>query len=441
VKLSLFLAFAIASFPLVGQCAEKFLWGVSNAAFQTEGEPADSDWYRWANTPGKIEGGAKPEQAFGFYSRYEIEFDLAKTLGSNAFRMSIAWERVEPEAGKWDEGALTHYEDMLVAMRKRGLEPVVTLHHYVNPVWLKEGLLTPDFPIRFAEFAEHVVNRLANGPAKVRYWITFNEPEVLTKASYIDGDWPPGVTGDLNSASQAMAQLMRAHVTVWNQTRPLAKQLGLKFGIAKHYRPFQPRSISPLDWLATRLTNNYFNRQVLDGFLSGKIDLWAPGMKHIRESLSVDGGRAGDFIGVNYYGRTIVQFTFHAPYVLTSEGDGPKNDIGWEIYPKGMLESLRQVGAYGLPMLITENGIASSDDRLRPDFIAAHIAAMREAMAEGLPVIGYLHWTLTDNLEWARGFGPKFGLCAAPRPGGPNDVSRCRPSFSTYRDLISKYSK
>ncbi|MBS1962896.1 MAG: glycoside hydrolase family 1 protein, partial [Bdellovibrionales bacterium] len=267
---------------------DPFLWGVANAAFQTEGEPAPSDWAAWTKVSGRIADGSKPDQVFGFWKNYEKEFDLAHDLGANAFRMSIAWERVEPEPGKFDEAALAHYEAMIVAMRKRGLDPVVTLHHFVNPAWLKDGISNPEFPARFTDFATRVVARLGAAPAKVRWWITLNEPTVLAKSGYLDGDWPPGKQ-DLQATCEAMAQLVRAHVRAVNALRKLPGAADWRFGIAKHWRPFEAKTFSPLDWLGAKITDHFFNREMMDGVLTGKIRMWAPGAKKVKEDLPIEG--------------------------------------------------------------------------------------------------------------------------------------------------------
>jgi beta-glucosidase len=415
--------------------SDPFYWGVANAAIQTEGEAGDSDWSAWAKIPGKIDDGSNPNQAFGFYRGYEREFDTAKELGVNAFRLSVAWERVEPKRGEWNEEALAHYEKMMLALRSRGIEPMVTLHHFVNPAWLKDGVLNPEFPERFALYAEKVVARLSNGPARVRWWFTLNEPMAVVTVGYLDGQFPPGHHGDLDGATQAMAQLIRAHFRALDRMRALPGGDRLKVGIAAHWRPFEPlRGWNPLDRIAAYFSEQFFDRQFMDAVLTGKIDVGTWGGPRIRETIPLPGGRPGvDFAGINYYGRTQVGFLFHAPYVSISEGPGSKTDLGWEIFPEGLFTTLRQVAPYGLPILISENGIADAADLRRASFIRDHVVEIRRAKAEGIPVVGYLYWTLTDNFEWARGLAPKFGLCPAPDSSGKR---RCRPSFGVYRDLI-----
>lgn len=415
-----------------------FFWGVANAAFQTEGEPGESDWSAWTREPGRIADGSTGAGAFGFYRRYEREFDTARELGANAFRMSLAWERIEPSRGAFDESALAHYETMIVAMRARGIEPFVTLHHFVTPAWLEGGVLHPDFSERFAVFAEKAIARLSRAPARVRWWTTLNEPVIAAVAGYLDGQFPPGRKEDFTGASQTMAQFIRAHVKAVNRARALPEGPELHLGIAKHWRPFEPlRAWSPIDQIIARFSESFFNRQLTRGILTGEIDIFVPGGKRIREKIAIEGGKSGaDYFGVNYYGRTRVGFTFRPPFVKVAEGPGPKNDLDWEMYPEGLYRTLKQVSRYGLPIIITENGLADADDSRRGEFIRDHVAQLDRARAAGVDVIGYLHWTLTDNFEWAHGFGPKFGLCAAEGSGS----ERCRPSFAVYSRIIKSHT-
>ncbi len=416
------------------EAKEPFFWGVANSAIQTEGEPCDSDWTAWAKLPGKVDDGSTPMQAFGFYRNFEREFDTAKALHLNAFRLSIAWERIEPKRGEFNEEALAHYETMMLALRKRGIEPMVTLHHFVNPAWLTGGLLNPEFPERFAIFAEKVVQRLYGGPAKVRWWSTLNEPVVLALGGYVDGQFPPGEKGNVDHAEEVMAQLVRAHWRAIEKMRKLPEGENLRIGIAAHWRPFEPKNLwSPLDWIASWFSARFFNRAFVDAILTGEINFWTPGAKRVHETLAVAGIRGINYFGVNYYGRSFVHITLSAPYVSISEGPGRKSDLGWEIYPEGLLTTLREVAEYHFPILITENGVADESDLVRTKFLLEHIAMIDRARGEGIPVIGYLHWTLTDNFEWARGMRAKFGLCKA---GPGRDDQRCRPSFNVFRHLV-----
>ncbi len=161
------LVLLLAAAPVVAQ-EPSFWWGVGNSAFQAEGAPADSDWRRWTREPGRIADGSDAERAVRFWDDPNPELDMARGLGAAMFRVSIAWERVEPAPGAWDDAALDRYERLMSSIRARGMEPLVTLHHFALPAWLAEkgGLTAPEFPERFDAYASRVVRRLARGPAR-----------------------------------------------------------------------------------------------------------------------------------------------------------------------------------------------------------------------------------------------------------------------------------
>ena len=414
-----------------------FYWGVGNAAFQVEGSPQPSDWSAWTHTPGKIADGTNADTATDFWNHPEKDFALAQELGATMFRLSVAWERIEPQRGVWDEAALARYEKMLVQLRAHGLEPLVTLHHFVVPAWLAQegGLLAPTFAEDFAVFAEKVVGRLSQAPARVQWWMTFNEPMVVTYANYVVGEWPPGKKDDLKSAMRAAANMAHAHLRALARLAPVRQERGLKFSIAAHVRDFQGLDRGPLNRVLAELSDWSFNRQFINAITTGRIFFWTPGSEFIweREPLP-QGGPALDYLGFNYYGRTLVGLKGEPPYIAVKEGPGPRTDVDWEIYPEGLGHVIHDLyKAYKLPLLISENGIADAADRNRGDFLKSHTAQVIQARRDGIPVLGYLHWSLTDNFEWAKGFSARFGLVEMDYANG---ARRPRPSFEVYKQII-----
>jgi beta-glucosidase len=420
-----------------------FLWGVANAAFQVEGSPKPSDWTAWTEEKGRIFDGSNAEKATDFWNRYEEDLKLAADLGSKAFRMSVAWERIETSEGVFEKSAIEQYRKIIQAVRAHGMEPLLTLHHFVNPLWLakKGGVLAPDFPELFARFSVFVVGELSKDDL-VLQWSTFNEPNIVAVACFLAGEFPPGAKNDFKRATQATFQLSRAHILAVSALRKevLPRFPKVKVGIVIHLRDFQPKTRNPLDRLIAKISDWTFNRQILKAALTGKIFAWYPGSKFYREDLSHLYDRKGiDFLGINYYGRTMVKFQWTPPFVAISEGeDGPKNDMGWEIYPQGLENVLCDAHRrYGLPILITENGTADHDDSRRPEFIREHLRALKRAIDKGVPVEGYLHWSLTDNFEWAHGHKPRFGLVEIDYA---TMARKPRPSYYLYQKLIREYS-
>lgn len=425
--------------PLFSQAKDsKFLWGSASASFQVEGSPADSDWKDWTHQPGKIVDGTNADMATDFWNRFEEDFKISKSLGLNSYRLSIAWERIFPEENKVDEVALEKYVQIINKMRSYDMEPLVTLHHFVLPKWLvlKGGLLAPNFVPAFVNYTQKVVGRLSQSPCNVKYWITFNEPNVLVRGGYIEGDWPPGKKGAMVEATQATAQLIRAHVAGYNEIKNIGKDL--QVSIAHHWRDFQPKnSWNPLDHLARKISDWVWNEQIVSSLMTGKLRVWMPGGEFIKEDLKLVKSPGLDFLGINYYGRSVMSFQFKAPFVVPSEGPGPKTEMGWEIYPQGLENSLLDATRrYHLPVMVTENGIADKSDAMRTAFLEDHISALKKAEAKGAQVLGYYYWSLTDNFEWARGSSPRFGLVEIDYEQAAKRI--VRPSALVFKKLIKE---
>jgi beta-glucosidase len=419
------------------QADPSFFWGISNSAFQVEGHPAESDWNDWTHTLGKIADDSTADLVGDFWNLYDTDFALAQDLGANSFRISIAWERVNPRKNQWDDKAIQHYTEIFVAMRARGLEPIITLEHFVLPKWIvaEGGILSPHFPQYFSDYAEKMALSFSKQPASVHYWITFNEPNVQANNGYVIGLWPPGKKGRLDLALRAQFQMSRAHVEAARAMRLVDPQA--RIGIAQHWRIFQPKKDNALDRNFSDLLDFIFNRYFINAIVTGnpcghKAYFFCP-------TFSInEGDHPLDFVGVNYYGRSIVSFTQESPYFSLLEGSGTKSDLGWEVFPQGMYTALKDASQYGFPILVTENGVADTNDALRSAFLIDHISYMKKAQEDGVNLIGYLHWSLTDNFEWAFGLAPRFGLVSLDY----KDLRRNkRPSFYEYKNIIKSYGK
>jgi len=371
---------------------QNFLWGAATAAYQVEGGNDRSDWWRWEKKAGKENSGA----ACRHYDLYELDFELAKGLGHNAHRLSVEWSRIEPEEGKFSEYALKHYAGVILALRARDIEPVVTLHHFTNPAWFADlgGWRNKRSVDYFLRFSERVVRTLS---PYVHTWITINEPTIYFSHAYFLGAWPP----EEKSIRKAMAvknHLAAAHIKTYRMIHKVYKELNLQkplVSFSQHMQAFVPCVPSAKNKFAAFLRHQWFNLGLIDQFVRQK---------------------ALDFIGLNYYSRQLVELKRWGLRNLFADvcenGHHPvkKNSLGWDIYPEGLHDLLLKLKKYNLPVMITENGICTSDDNLRWEFIARHLEAIHRAMEKGVPVSGYLYWSLLDNFEWDKGFCPRFGL-------------------------------
>jgi beta-glucosidase len=369
-----------------------FLWGAATAAHQIEGNNVNNDWWR------AEEGGLLPHRsgdACDSWNRWSQDIELLSQIGLNAYRLSIEWARVEPSPGHWDQAALDVYRRQLEGLKQAGIEPLVTLHHFTNPQWLAErgGWSNPDVVPRLANYADRVARQTSD---LVKWWITINEPSILGLKGYIEGSWPPLRPMDLRGYVRLMRHAARGHVLArqaLTSHRPDAL-VSMAFALW----PMQAlRWWSPIDQAMARVGDWLWQGRVLSRALP-----------------------ALDWIGVNYYSRNLVGW----PPAMRHLDSANRTDFGWEIYPQGLYDVLRRVGQYSKPVVITENGIADADDDQRPGYIVAHLRQMHRAIADGVDLRGYMHWSLLDNFEWAEGYEQHFGLATRDRV--------LRPSASLY---------
>lgn len=388
-----------------------FLWGTATSAHQVEGGNTNNDWWAFEQAGRVRESSGK---ACDQYSKYPDDIELIASLGHTAHRFSIEWSRIEPAEGKWDEDALSHYEDVLRRLAAKGIEPVVTLHHFTNPLWFSErgGWLQPEAVFYFTRYTNRIVERLGK---YVRLWTTINEPMVYLYYGYCTGSWPPGHVS-FREALCVMRHLVKAHVSAYRVIHHHADVILKRpvwVSIAKHLSVFDPCNPKSLrDRMVTRLRSYFFNQLILKALVRGF--LFFPGLFCER----LGSGPFLDFIGVNYYTRYFVTASGSAPSPLGFDCTkdhhtgyaGEINAMGWEVYPEGLSRTLETLRPYQLPVLICENGICTSDDEQRTNYIRRHLDVVQKAIDAGIDIIGYLYWSLLDNFEWAEGFGPRFGI-------------------------------
>jgi beta-glucosidase len=416
-----------------------FLFGTATAATQIEGGCTTSDWYAFAREPGRVRNGDTPDVACDGWNRWRDDVAIQRSLGMGACRMSIEWARIEPREGETDHGALDRYRQILGALGDASIEPLVTLHHFTLPLWLARagGALAPEFPARFARFARLAAASLGD---LCRFWVTTNEPNVMAAQGYLLGVWPPG-RQNLSEALRAQYGLLEAHVAAY---RALKEARGdARVGVAHHLRAATPaHPLSPLDRFAARTLDRTFNHAfalaIAEGNLFGPLDAVLP-----RRGFRVAEARGTqDFLGVNYYTRDVVRFSPARARELFIKRevapDAEVSDLGWEIYPAGLGELLRVwARRTGLPIYVTENGVADARDDRRPRFITRHLGEIARALAEGVDVRGYFHWSLLDNFEWADGYEPRFGLVAVDYA---TQTRTPRPSAAEYARIARERS-
>jgi beta-glucosidase len=403
-----------------------FLWGTATSSHQIEGNNVHNDWWQW-ESKGNIQGGVRSGLATDHWNRFREDIRLAAELGLNSYRFSIEWSRVEPEEGRFDSAAFDWYLGLIAECEKHHLLPMLTLHHFTSPIWFAEdgGFTHPLSPQRFGRFVSEVAKRLG---AHIPLWCTFNEPIVLVVGTYFGNFMPPAQFAP-KQASLACHHLLKAHVLAYDILHQQVtdrkgpwKDSALQVGIAHNMLDFRPdRLWHPIEQVLSKTFHRFYNRSFLDA-VSGKkqhFGVWGlmPYAHPVPEAL---GRRTVDFIGLNYYTKAYIQwkprdanpemqlelplgFAFARRKELAS-------DVGWAIHPLGLMKMMRICSSYRVPIYITENGIADRQDVLRPFYLRAHLYQVAQAIHYGIDVRGYFHWSLLDNFEWIKGYGPRFGL-------------------------------
>lgn len=370
-----------------------FFWGAATSAHQVEGNNTNSDWWEWERRAGLKETSAS---ACRHYELYKADFDLARQLNHNAHRLSVEWSRIEPQEDEFSAPQISHYIDVINSLRQRNLNPIVTLHHFTNPLWFARsgGWQNKQAVEYFLRYVNKIVEALC---AEVSYWVTINEPMVYLYHSYISGSWPPQEES-LFKAKRVKDNLISAHIKAYRLIHDIYKKNDLSppcVSIAHNLQAFMPCSLALKNRFAVYLRNRLFNFDFIEQLLRHK---------------------SIDFIGINYYNRSLVEVekwrVKNLIFDVCKKNHRPlkKNSLGWDIYPQGLYNLLLRLKKYNLPVFILENGVCIDDDSARWEFIEQHLRNIHRAMSEGVRVLGYIYWSLMDNFEWDKGFSHRFGL-------------------------------
>jgi beta-glucosidase len=381
-----------------------FLFGSSTAAHQVEGGNVNNDWWAWEHAP--YTTCAEPSgDAIDQWHRYPEDFALLAELGQNAHRMSLEWSRIEPAPGEFSAAALGHYRRVLGTLEQLGLTAFVTLHHFTLPRWLAErgGWLAPDAVERFARYTERVAAALGD---LMPFAGTINEPQIVALMGYRHGWFPPGIRspGQFRRVTQALLAAHAAAVEAVKTGRG-DPQAGVCLQLPAHEpaRPGDPACEAACRELVAGMEDVYLEAEL-----------------------------AGDWVGVQYYSRTRVDPAYADGTAPAPDG-APLTQMGWEIHPEGLYRAIASAARAGLPVYVTENGIATADDTERVAYIRSHLEQVVRALRDGIDVRGFHYWSSFDNFEWAEGFRPRFGLIGIDRE---DDLRRVvRPSARVYGEI------
>jgi len=355
-----------------------FIWGTATSSHQIEGANTNNDWWRWEHNPASG-CAASSGDACDSLHHWEEDVNLVADLGFGAYRFSLEWSRIEPAEGEFSRAALDHYRRICAACLERGVSPVVTFHHFTTPLWLADrgGWEAPDAPERFARYVERTVAHIGD---LIGWACTFNEPNVVAVLGYTVGLYPPGLKDEFVRHFAVNDALVRAHRLAVDALRsgPGSFPVGITLSMEE-------------------LVAGEGGQGTRDA------------AEQILENTFLDATAGDDFIGVQCYERTVLGPTGPLEPPLGTR----LTQMGYEYWPQVVEYTVRRAAAYtGLPVVVTENGLATEHDPERIEFITEALESLHRCITDGIDVRGYFVWSLLDNFEWHLGFGPKLGICA-----------------------------
>ena len=377
---------------------EGLLLGSATAATQIEGSNENNNWARFA-AEGKVKDGSSPVTADDHYARFREDIDLMADMGLTIYRFGIEWSRIEPRQGEYSAEAIAHYREEIRYMLDKGIRPLLTIHHFTNPLWFEDmgAFEHRDSPVIFLTLVKKVVESFGD---LVSEYVTINEPNVYVTNSLLWGYWPPEKKS-VTAMVKAFSNMAAAHVLAYRCIHEMRADMGYgdtKVSFANHLRVFAPRNPkNPFHRLAAALSEHLFQGVITDAMMTGRCRLPVLRRKGMKK------GKYYDFIGINYYSRSTVSGL--------SDGvreDCFKNDLGWEIYHEGLIElSVKLAERYGGEVYVTENGTCDNTDAFRARFIYDQLKLISETAN---PITRYYHWSFMDNFEWREGQRERFGL-------------------------------
>ncbi len=435
---------------------DDFLWGAATSSYQIEGAAQEDGrgeciWTRFSHTPGNTYNGDTGDVACDHYHRYRQDVALMADLGLQAYRFSISWPRVIPlGTGATNPAGLDFYDRLVDELLAHNIQPFATLYHWDLPQALQDrgGWENPDSIAWFTDYAALMAERLGD---RVRHWITHNEPWVVAFVGHYFGRHAPGKR-NLAAAYRVAHHVLLSHGAAVPAIRQAAP--GVQVGITLDLVDFQPASASTDDMAAAHREDGFKNRWFLDAVFKGRYpDDMVTRLGETLEGLDLTAVQRAavpiDFLGINYYSRNVIAASPHG--LLNSQHvhvDGRSHTaMGWEVYPDGLRNVLVRVTREYVPpaLYVTENGAAYDDpppvngvveDPQRQAYLAGHVQACAEAIAQGAPLRGYFAWSLMDNFEWAEGYRMRFGLVYVDFATQERIPKR---SALYYRDLIAAH--
>ena len=401
---------------------EGMLLGVASAAAQVEGGEVNSSWNDWYHK-GRIKDGSNPAES-DHWARWQEDTELMAAMGLQVCRFGVEWARLIPSPGQVDETVVERYREEIAAMKSRGIRPLLTIHHFANPMWFEEkGAFSrwenlPDF----LDLVQVVAERFGD---LVSDYITINEPNVYATNGYAWNQWPPGKSSYFE-AFRVLSHMAWCHIKAYGMIHDIRRSMGYTdtmVGFANHVRAFDPKNPrNPIHRASCKVAEWAFQGAITRAMGLGEFKF------PLRNCGKLPRGEYADFNGVNYYSRSTVSGLSNGV-----RASSPRNDLDWEIYPEGLVRCARDLQkVLERPLWVTENGTCDNDDRFRARYLYEHLKAISES---GLPFERYYHWCFCDNFEWIEGNTARFGLVHVDYAG--DRARTVKPSGEFFASVIA----
>ena len=407
------------------QFPTSFQFGVATSAYQLEGPYLYDDiiapdtWIDWENQSGHIKDGQKVGHACDHWHHWRDDIALVKECGFDSYRFSIPWSKIERQEGVFDEKVMEHYGDMVDELLTQGIKPIIMLWHHTSPRWFEQkgGFKKAKNIQYFVRFALYVFDHLY---PRVTTWMTINEPSGYAFEGFFRGHYPPGKK-NLKLAGKVLLNFLDAHAAVYYAFKKRAHGLkervpqdtaALAIGLAHVIQPLDPyHAWNPFEKTVAHLFDQLLNKVTISYFKTGNFVWGFPGWTLVQAKNSAI-KRSLDFIGINYYSHSTLklQYQIAQPFNTVPHPDEYVTEKGNVIYPEGLYRAIERCAVLGVPLYVTENGIADCADTQKDLFIRKHLFVVAQALQHGYDIRGYTYWTLMDNWEWCEGYYQKFGL-------------------------------
>ncbi len=441
-----------------GWPCKEFLWGVTGCEYQNSGADhcPTCNWADWEKTGKTIECDEKGNcwvsgSASNTWELYKEDIKRLKDLGVNTYSFSIAWSRIEPktpkrnEAGQlvhtWNAEAIKHYHDMFRELKKNGIKPFVSIHHFTHPDWFENmGAFEQEKNIEYLlDFTKKMVSEYKDA---VKMWCTIIEPGVYAFQGYFRGVWPPGKKNDFNTMGLVTKNMMKAHTQMYKAIKVIDKDalVGLSHSITQ-FDPYHPWN--PIEHGVTTFLNHIMHGAITHYFKTGYLRFNVPALGYVNytfEDEDIEHPLSHpkdtlDFIGLNYYSHVLIGMQPKLNMIdQMFRQDDIKTAMPYSIYAEGLCRAIKDVSGIGKPIMITENGASDTKDEQRTLFVQRYLYALSKSIKDGYDIRGYFHWTLTDNWEWDMGYNQRFGLYHVDFKTKKRTM---RNSGKYYRDVLS----